>query len=299
LFELSQIVAESRNLGVIVILSSSALIFGLAHLYRRLRPDEGQRFGLVVECIGLVLAAVGLTVLVLRGHQPIDLLRGAPAIGLLFLGWAERTEIVAPQRVLRRRLLAWCVLVIVLSVILGRQSGGWQWGPRYLLPVSGPLVFLAVERWERLDRGTGSRLNRYALRLALAALVVAGVVTQGMGVVKLWRVRAGNDALARALLRAPSAVVIVTDIWFVPQSAPEVYGQMPFLVVHTAQEWGDLEGRLQDRGIERVRLIRLTHFETPLAGHISARWRSLEDTSIVVPGIPSLVVVDYVPREPQ
>jgi hypothetical protein len=74
---------------------------------------------------------------------------------------------------------------------------------------------------------------------------------------------------------------------------------MPFLVVHTAQEWGDLEGRLQDRGIERVRLIRLTHFETPLAGHISARWRSLEDTSIVVPGIPSLVVVDYVPREPQ
>jgi hypothetical protein len=127
----------------------------------------------------------------------------------------------------------------------------------------------------------------------LVALLVAGMVVQGMGVAKLWRVRAGNDALAHALLRMPSPAVVVTDIWFVPQIAPQVYGKVPFLVVRTSEEWDELDERLVARGVERVRVARLSGQETPLVRSISGSWRV--DATVEVPTIPPLAVVDYVP----
>jgi hypothetical protein len=42
----------------------------------------------------------------------------------------------------------------------------------------------------------------------------------------------------------------------------------------------------------------ITEPETPLAGSVTARWRSLADTSVVVPTVPLLTVADYVPWAP-
>jgi hypothetical protein len=186
---------------------------------------------------------------------------------------------------------------VVLSIALGRQNGGWQWGPRYLTALLGPLVLLGVERWQRLECGARSALGRYAVWAALVALLVAGMVVQGMGVAKLWYVRAGNDALARALLRpsqgAPSPDVVVTDIWFVPQIAPQVYGKVPLLIVRTSEEWDGLDERLAVQNVDRVRVVQLVDQETPLVRSISGSRRA--ETAVEVPTIPPLVVVDYVP----
>jgi hypothetical protein len=292
LAEMSQMVVESRRLGVLVIAAGGLGVFVLARVYRRLRPANAARVGPAVECLGLVLVAVGVVVLVLRGHHPIDLLFGAPVACLAFLGPGRRVEAAAAEGRWRRQLAAWCALVAVLSIVLGRQNGGWQWGPRYLAPLLGPLVLLAVERWQRLERETRSALGRYALWAALAALVAAGAVVQGVGVVKLWHVRAGNGALARAMLSQPPPDVVVTDLWFVPQIAPQVYGEAPLLVVRTPEQWDELDGRLAAQGVERVRLVRLSEQETPLVRSISGSWRV--DTTVEVSTIPPLAVVDYV-----
>ena len=299
LFEMSQMVVESRQLGVLVILAGGLAVFGMAYAYRRLRSARAGRLGSTVECLGLVLVAAGVVVLVLRGYQPIDLLFGVPVACLTFLRFGERAEPVATGGHWRRQLAVWCALVAVLSIVLGRQNGGWQWGPRYLTPLLGPLVLLAVERWDRLERGARSSMERYAVRGALVALMVAGVVIQSVGVAKLWHVRAGNDALTRALLRAPSGTVVVTDLWFVPQIAPEVYGEMAFLVVRTPDEWNALDERLAAQGVERVRVVRLVGQETPLVKSVSASWQVEVGTVFRVPTIPPLMIVDYVPREPQ
>jgi hypothetical protein len=297
LFEMSQMVVESRRLGVLVILAGGLAVFGMAYAYRRLRPAWAGRLGAAVECIGLVLVAVGAVVLVLRGHQPIDLLFGVPVACLIFLGVREPVE--ATPSHWRRQLAVWCVLVAVLSIILGRQNGGWQWGSRYLAPLLGPLVLLAIERWDRLERGTRSLIGRYAVRGALVALLLAGVVIQAVGAVKLWRVHVGNDALTRVLLReSAEAIVVVTDLWFVPQIAPEVYGELPFLVVRTPEEWNALNERLTAQGVERVRVARLADQETPLVRSVSVGWQVKVGTAVEVSTIPPLVVVDYVPLEP-
>ncbi|MBN1977751.1 MAG: hypothetical protein JW918_10145 [Anaerolineae bacterium] len=298
LFEMSQMVVESRQLGVLVILAGGLAVFGMAYAYRRLRPALAGRLGSTVECLGLVLVAVGAVVLVSRGYHPIDLLFGAPVACLAFLRFGERAESVATRGRWRRQLAVWCVWVVVLSVVLGRQSGGWQWGPRYLTPLLGPLVLLAVERWDRLERGARSSMERYAVRGALVTLLLAGAAVQAVGVMKLWHVRAGNDVLARTLLRAPDRTVVVTDLWFVPQIAPEVYGEVPFLVVRTPDEWSALDERLAAQGVGRVRVARLADQETPLVRSISAGWQVEAGTVSRVPTIPPLVIADYVPREP-
>jgi hypothetical protein len=290
---MSQMVVESRRLGVGVIVAGGLGVFVLARLYRRLRPANAARAGLAVECLGLALVAAGVAVLVLRGHHPMDLLFGAPAAGLAFLGLGGGIGGKTTGGRWRRQLAAWCALVVILSIVLGRQDGGWQWGPRYLTPLLGPLVLLGIECWQRLERQALSALGRYALWAALAALVAAGAVVQAAGVVKLWRVRAGNHALAQAMLSSPSPDIIVTDLWFVPQIAPQVYGELPLLLVRTPEQWDELERRLAAQSVGRVRLVRLPDRETPLVGSVSRSWRA--ERTVEVATIPPLTVVDYAP----
>lgn len=297
LIEMSQMVVQSCHPGVRVILAGGVAIFALARVHRRLHPADTREFGLAIECAGLGLVAVGAVVLLLRDHQPIDLFTGVPVVCLSALGRPRRVRAVESRTRWKGQLAVWCVLVVGLSIALGRQNGGWQWGPRYLTPLLAPLVLLSLEHWQRVERAALSHLGRGALWAALAALALAGVITQGVGVVRLWQVRSGNDALARALLRPPPAVV-VTDIWFVPQIAPQVYGQAPLLLVRTADEWRELDGRLAGQDVSRVRVVRLTGPKTLLAENVAARWRLLADTAIQVPTVPPLIVADYVPREP-
>lgn len=91
------------------------------------------------------------------------------------------------------------------------------------------------------DRGARSRLSRRALRVPFATLILAGVMTQGVGVARLRQVRITSDALSCSWFRPPLAVVI-TDPWFVVQIALAVYGQVPFLVVLAADDWHELDG---------------------------------------------------------
>jgi hypothetical protein len=293
---LSQMVVEIRHQGVLVALAGGAAAFVVARFYRRSCTTSRAPMGMVMECTGLVLVAAGAVVLLLRGHHPIDLFTGAPILCLLALS-QRKWEAADSHRSLKRQLVVWSIGVAALSVLLGRQDGGWQWGPRYLTPVLGPLTLLGVEAWDRARRDAPSRLARDALWTAFVALLLAGAVTQAVGVVRLWQVRRGNDALSRALLRPPPAV-IVTDIWFVPQIAPQVYGEAPIFLVYTEDEWRELDERMAAQGVERLRVVGLAGQETPLAGDVAGRWRILAETAAEVKTVPWMSVTDHVPREP-
>jgi hypothetical protein len=295
LFEVSQMVIESRHMGVLAVSTGGALALCLAFVYRRLRRGHSPLLAQAVEVAGLFLVVVGVLVLLARGHEPIDLLMGAPVVWLLLAQPSRTPASTAWRRGRAGQLMAWCGLVILLSVAVGRQNGGLQWGPRYLMPILGPLVLLSIAKWDWLDRDAGPGLGRWGLRVSFAGLVLAGVVTQAAGVVRLSETRAANGALTRALLAEPSAVV-VTDMWFVAQIAPSVYGRVPLLLVRTAEEWEELDRRLEAQGVERVRLVRLPGRETALSSGVAASWCAVEGSVEEVATIPRLSVTDFVPR---
>jgi hypothetical protein len=297
LIEMSQIVVEISQPGVLVIAVGGGLLFAVAYAYRRLRPGGLHLLPEAVGLLALLLAAVGIFVLLVRGHAPIDLLTGAPVVWLLLTQLSHASSSTRWRGPVGQ-LAAWIGLVVLLSVGLGRQDGGLQWGPRYLTAVMGPLVLLSVARWDALDRAARRPVARWGLRFAFLSLALAGVATQAAGVVRLGEVQAANEALALALLDEP-ACVVVTDIWFVPQIAPSVYGQVPFLLVRTSEEWAELDSRLERQGIERLRLARLRGQATALSSALDASWSHVEGSTQDLATDPPLSVVDYVRRMEQ
>jgi hypothetical protein len=288
----SQIVVETRHNGVCVVVLGLLAILVIARIYRRLSPEAG----LIVESAGLVVFAAATVILLFRGHRPIGLVTGAPAVSLLFLKRPNSVSLGASSH-LRDRLARWCLVEVALVLVLAPNDGGSQWGPRYLVPVLGPLVLLGVDKWHRLKLTARSELGRRAVTGAFAALVLAGIVTQAVGVVYLWQTRSGNDTLTRVLLRTPT-VPVVTDVWYVPQIAPDVYGRVPLLLIQTTVEWRELMGRLAEEGVERVRLVRLPGAEIASQDDIALHCRSLLDTGTELPTEPPLLVVDCAPLVP-
>lgn len=55
LFEMSQMVVESRYPGVLATLAGGVAVFALARVRRSLLPDASARSGLMVDCIGPML----------------------------------------------------------------------------------------------------------------------------------------------------------------------------------------------------------------------------------------------------
>ena len=154
----------------------------------------------------------------------------------------------------------------------------------------------ALVRTRELDRSAAAGLGRRALRVAFAGLAIAGVATQVVGVVRLGEVQAANEALGQALLEQPVDVV-VTDIWFVPQIAPTAYGRVPLLFLRTAEEWEELDHRLEAHGVGRLRLVRLPDQETALASGVEAGWDAVEGSGAELDTIPPLRVIDFVRGE--
>jgi len=149
------------------------------------------------------------------------LLTGVPFViaTLPVLGWAAtrqppREGAAGDRAAVVARCLAWVTLLFAVAVAVTSPSGGGnQWGARFLLPVIPLMVLLLA--W-RLHSGEFQRSRRLVIA-ATAAAVLAGTVTQAVGVRNHIAMRRELAAVTGAIAALKSRYVLATQ-WYIPQA---------------------------------------------------------------------------------
>ncbi len=179
-------------------------------------------FGFWLGLVLLVAIAVLLTVNVLQGVRPDDLLTTFPIV-LLLLVPAPRvnpspaTSGQQPTPIIRF-LLAVPLSFVILVLLVSPFQGGIQWGPRFLLPVIPPLSVVVIDRVGGLW-GVIGRSRRAGLAAAFLALFIAGIISTWQGVHFMRKAQTASEFMSEMIRQMPERVV-VSDAWFLPQAAP-------------------------------------------------------------------------------
>jgi 4-amino-4-deoxy-L-arabinose transferase-like glycosyltransferase len=136
---------------------------------------------------------------------PLSRVRGAPA--------SDR----GGRRAARDFVALTALLFLIAGVLLPLQTGGNQWGPRYLLPLFPLCVCIILAGLERDGRARFRR--REGARAALVTLLVlVGVGAQAIGVRNHLAMRREKAEALETLARAPGDHLL-TNAWFLPQEA--------------------------------------------------------------------------------
>jgi len=271
--------AASRTNGVMETVTGHGvgpwLFDRLGNLYYQLISPDYYAFNSRAVTVGILLAAgLGLAVLLLRvgvsrGHERAVVSAGllSAAIGMLII--LRRTDVsgllpAAPFLVLALlpgRLAQWerflwtTVMLFIAGIVVTGTHGGLQWGPRYLLPVLPPLVWLAAAAVARA-RTTAPVVWR-PLQLTAGALVVVGVLVQVSGVDQVSQTMAINARVNEALREAPSDVV-VTPLEWVTLGAGPVYFDKSLMYVAQPDDLRALVARLRTLRVARWTYIPLS-----------------------------------------
>ncbi|HET8998397.1 MAG TPA: hypothetical protein VFP86_02000 [bacterium] len=222
----------------------SAVAVGLAMTVALLLGGGLLRMGVRRQSPGMIvagaIAAVGTGVLILSGRTVVSgLLPAAPIVVLAFL-----TGPVAPwERFLWGTSALFCAEVIVTGT-----HGGMQWGPRYLLPILPPLVWLAAAALARA-RAAAPPLWP-TLRLAAAALAAVSLLLQAAGVDQVLQASARN-ARINGWLRGVSAQIIITPLEWLTLGAGGVYFEKDLMLVQTPEALSVLVQHLSQQHVTR------------------------------------------------
>jgi hypothetical protein len=137
------------------------------------------------------------------------------------------------------RLLLGAALVFAGGVLLtAPNDGGAQWGPRYLLVSTALLALLGL----LAVQGSGR-----AQRLALSALLVAGLVSSLYGVLLL-RESTQNSLRIVQVVNAQPSPVVLTDVWYGPQLLAPLYLERDLLYIDGPERLSELRALLQGAG---------------------------------------------------
>lgn len=146
------------------------------------------------------------------------------------------------------RLLGGAALVYTVGVLLSApNSGGAQWGPRYLLPVLPAAAVLALAAARRLIAPAAP--GRALAAGALLILIAACIGTQARGVELLERSLADNQRIVRVVNARPAGL-IVTDAPFGPQLLAPLFFERPILYVQRPEFWPPLRELLGARRVD-------------------------------------------------
>jgi hypothetical protein len=215
---------------------SVALALALAALLVRAGVAARSRRMLAAGAV----VALGTAVVVLSGRTVISGL--LPAVPVLILG-------LLPGGPSRGERFLWAACgVFAGAVIVTGTHGGLQWGPRYLLPIVPPLVWLAAfgvararsiapEMWPALKRAAG-------------ALAVLSVVTQASGAEQVWRATEMNARLNQWVRQLP-ADVVVTPLEWVTTGAGQLYFEKSLMLVGSPEEFKRLVAELARQHVRR------------------------------------------------
>ena len=200
----------------------------------------------------LALAATGGVLglafaLAVPGQYAPGLLFVMPAAALAPLGFRERWQ--EPSRFWR--LLAGFVAADLLIVASIAPPGGWQWGPRYLLPIVPLVALAALQAWRQAPRTT-------------LLLVVCSLGMQVASVRDLRGQLQAQDWLAGQVAgKAP----IVTDVWFLTWQMLPTFWDRAVVYAGSAEELSGRLRALEARGAETAWLV-------------SGQWRDEQQKSV-------------------
>jgi len=203
------------------------------------------------------LLLLGLTTLLLGGLSAQrlragvalhDLLRAFPA-GLLLMaltlqGSGSRTQAEKRTGQVAGALIALVLTYIACVAVTAPLRGGSQWGPRFLLPAFP--IWAVVSVWA-LWRGwqvLSGRRARGALLAIAILLLLTSVGTQLFGLRSLWQAKR-SSANAAALIQATGQQVVVTPIWWFPQTMGSIFYEHQFFLADEPEELAALLDRLQ------------------------------------------------------
>jgi hypothetical protein len=154
------------------------------------------------------------------------LARHAPFVALAFVPWPGAPPARAGVRLLRVVIAGGALAIPALAP----NTGGTQWGPRYLLPL---LPLAAVAAASRLAdvAGVGGALARGA-RAAAVALALWGAADAALGARALARTLDEKRALVDAVRGADADAVLTPDPW-VAQNLAALWFEVPLVRAET------------------------------------------------------------------
>jgi hypothetical protein len=249
-----------------LIIGAVALALALAVMQRiQKSPTPIQRGGRWLLTALLIGIAALTTWRLTQDQRPNDLLTTFPMVLLLLVPITSRTTHHASVRFLLITSLAFIGLVLIISPF----EGGIQWGPRFLLPAIAPLAIVIVAWLDRLWNTLG-RGDRIGLALLIGALLIAGTYSTWQGVEFFHYNQVSSEFMSAVIGNAPERVV-VTDGWFIPQSAPYVFADKIWLLAEDDETVYNVIQRLRktttEPGILYVSALSWAHIDpAPLLG---------------------------------
>ena len=231
--------------GVALALASIATPVWLA----RSRPERFRNRARLWLAASIAVAALSLLRSLTRSDLSLASIHHTPlwvALPVLPLAFLRPRASEATARERFADLLLATALLALAGLALGLPSrGGLQWGPRYAL-VLFPLLVLCAGRGYQLLVGRAP-----GLRVLCWGLVAVGMLVQIAGVALLaHKKRASAEMLASIRAMAPAAVV--TDVWWLPEDAADLYHEIPVYGFDSGEEFGRLLLRLRELGHTRI-----------------------------------------------
>jgi hypothetical protein len=232
---------------------ASALLtapFALLLLLRPKLPDRAHRVVFFAAAAWALAGALVIGAGYARAESPIEHLLRAngffAAAPLLALGLVRRRGEAGAEETVRGRLLGLALAYAILYTALTplRNSAGIHWGNRYLLELY-PL--LAVPAAAGLEDAWRSPQRGRAGALLLGLLVLASVAWQVFSLDLLRRKLDFGERLEAAVRERPERVV-VTDLWWLPQSLPREFFDKAIFYTPDPQRRRALLARAAERG---------------------------------------------------
>lgn len=195
-----------------------------------------------------LLAAMAIAIFYgIANTEPLELRIGiASTSPLVFLAVLARTRLDSERPVLRL-LVATAVVYSVGVLSSAPNSGGYAWGPRYLLPVMPLFAVLSISALTTMVRSSRG-FQRWASAGAVGLLLVASVSIQYRGVNLLQQSAAQIQRIGHSV-DAQKRQVILTDIWYAPQILAPLYLDRTVFLIRHPERLAELSALLRQHQI--------------------------------------------------
>ncbi len=243
-----------------------ALLIAASWLLRRAAPSRES--ALILALLGASFLAIAASL----GFYSREALWTAWPVGGLLL-------VDVPREKGARRLLTIALVAMAGIWLTSAHDGGAQWGPRFLITVSPPLVLLtALVAQRAADPG---RLR--VLRVGIVAVIcLCGVATTRSA----YRELRGSKQLYAQLVSSaeqliPAGGYVVTDVWWFDQVTAALYERYTTLYAADSGSWHEILAALQRANTREITVVvernvgdRSTQFERTC-------YRAMETNQIV------------------
>jgi hypothetical protein len=246
-----------------------ALVIAASWLLRRVAVPE----------VALTLALLGASLLAISaslGYYSREALWTAWPVGGLLL-------IHVPKEKGARSLIMITLVAMTGIWLTSAHDGGAQWGPRFLITVSPPLVLLTALVAQRA--AAPGRLH--VLRVALVGVIcVCGVATTRSAFREL---RGSKQLYAQLVASAeqfiPAGSYVVTDVWWFDQVTAALYDRQTTLVAAESAQSREILAALQQANTRAITVVVERNAADPSTSFEGTCYRAIEAKTVARPDL--------------